>query len=112
MRRSRGFQMKVIAYDPYIAEEVAERIRVRLVSQLEELLGAADFITVHTPLTEETRGMIGANEIARMKDRVCLVNCARGGIFDEQAILEGLKSSKSPESVWMYTPKNPPRVSC
>jgi D-3-phosphoglycerate dehydrogenase len=92
--RCQAFGMEVIAYDPYIAEEVAERIRVRLVIQLEELLGAADFITVHTPLTEETRGMIGANEIARMKDRVRLVNCARGGIYDEKALLEGLKSGK------------------
>ncbi len=92
--RCQAFGMEVVAYDPYIAEEVAERIHVRLVSQLEELLGAADFITVHTPLTEETRGMIGAKEIARMKDGVLLINCARGGIYDERALLDGLQSGK------------------
>ncbi|HTP10715.1 MAG TPA: hydroxyacid dehydrogenase, partial [Anaerolineae bacterium] len=66
--RCQAFGMKVIAYDPYIAEEVAERIHVELVGDLEELLTQSDIITVHTPLTEETRGMIGAREIAQLKD--------------------------------------------
>ncbi len=92
--RCQAFGMKVVAYDPYIAEEVADRIHVRLVSNLEELLRTAEFITVHTPLTEETRGMIGAKEITMMKDGVRLINCARGGIFDEKALLEGLVSGK------------------
>ena len=78
--RCQAFGMKVIAYDPYIAEEVAERLHVRLVTDLSELLETADIITAHTPLTPETQGMIGAGEIARMKDRVRLINCARGGI--------------------------------
>ena len=92
--RCQAFGMKVIAYDPYIAEEAAERIHVRLVGTLEELLREAEIITVHTPLTEETRGMIGTGEIARMKDGVRLINCARGGILDEEALLEGLASGK------------------
>jgi D-3-phosphoglycerate dehydrogenase len=92
--RCQAFGMKVIAHDPYIAEEAAERIHVPLVGSLEELLRTAEIITVHTPLTEETRGIIGAGEIAMMKDGVRLINCARGGIFDEKALLEGLVSGK------------------
>ncbi len=92
--RSQAFGMNVIAYDPYIKEEVAERIHVRLLSELEELVRTADIISVHTPLTEETRGMVGTKEIALMKDGVKLINCARGGIYDEKALLEGLKSKK------------------
>ena len=92
--RCQAFGMTVIAYDPYIAEEVAERIHVRLVGDLEELLPAADIITVHTPLTDETRGMIGSREIGLMKKGVRLINCARGGILDEAALLEGLTSGK------------------
>jgi D-3-phosphoglycerate dehydrogenase len=92
--RCQAFGMQVIAYDPYIAEEVADRLHVHLVGDLEELLAQADIISVHTPLTDETRGMVGAAEIARMKDRVLLVNCARGGIYEEQALYEGLTSGK------------------
>jgi len=92
--RCQAFGMKVIAYDPYIAEEVAERLHVHLVGELDELLKTADIITLHTPLTDETRGMIGANEIAKMKDGVRLINCARGGISDEQALYDGLVAGK------------------
>jgi len=92
--RSQAFGMKVIAYDPYIAEEVAERIHVELVGELEELLERSDIITLHTPLTEETRGMIGAAEFRRMKDGVRFINCARGGICDEGALYEALVRGK------------------
>ena len=92
--RCQAFGMKVIAYDPYIAEEVAERFHVQLAGELSELLAQADVITVHTPLTEETRGMIGADEIAQMKDRVYLINCARGGIYDEPALYDALVAGK------------------
>jgi D-3-phosphoglycerate dehydrogenase len=92
--RCQAFGMRVMAYDPYIVEEVAERIRVQLVADMDDLLTQADVITVHTPLTDETRGMIAAPQIARMKDGVYLVNCARGGIFDEQALYDALVSGK------------------
>lgn len=92
--RGQAFGMTAIAYDPYIAEEIADRIHVRLVGDLEELLREADLVTVHTPLTEETRGMIGAEEIDKMKKGVRLINCARGGILDEAALLDGLASGK------------------
>jgi D-3-phosphoglycerate dehydrogenase len=92
--RCQAFGMKVMAYDPYIAEEAAERIHVRLVGSLEELLREADLVTVHTPLTEETRGIIGAKEFALMKEGVRLINCARGGIMDEKALLDALSAKK------------------
>ncbi len=92
--RCQAFGMKVMAYDPYIAEEAAERIHVQLVANLGELLRACDFLTVHTPLTDETKGMIGREQIAAMKNGVRLLNCARGGILDEGALLEGLSSGK------------------
>ena len=92
--RCQAFGMNVIAYDPYIAEEIADRIHVELVGELGELLSRADIITFHTPLTGETKGMIGAQEIAGMKEGVRIINAARGGIIDEQALYDGLTSGK------------------
>ena len=91
--RARAFGMRVIAYDPYISPTVAEKINAKLVS-LDELLATADIITVHTPLTDETRGMIGAAEIAKMKDGVIALNIARGGIYEEQALADALNAGK------------------
>ncbi len=92
--RCHAFGMKVLAYDPYISQEVAERLHVDLVGQLDELLAEADLITVHTPLTGETRGMIRTAQVSRMKDGARVINCARGGIVDEEALYHGLKSGK------------------
>ena len=89
--RARAFGMTVIGYDPYIAPSVFEKVGAEQVS-LDELLSGADFITVHTPLTDETRGMIGAGELARTKEGAVLVNCARGGIYQEQALAAALNS--------------------
>lgn len=91
--RARAFGMQVVGYDPYIAPTAFERVGAQQVS-LEELLAQSDVITVHTPLTDETRGMIGSNEIARMKDGVVLVNVARGGIYEEKALGDALNSGK------------------
>lgn len=91
--RARAFGMRVIAYDPYIADSVFERVVATRVT-LDELLAQADVITVHTPLTEETRGLIGADEIAKMKDGVIVLNIARGGIYEEQALADGLNRGK------------------
>jgi D-3-phosphoglycerate dehydrogenase len=89
--RAVGLRMKPIAYDPFIPPEVAARLRVQLVS-LDELLARADFVTVHTPLTPETNGLIDRARIARMKRGVRIINCARGGIVDEQALAEAIVS--------------------
>ena len=88
-RRARGLQMNVLGYDPYVSNEQAERLGVKL-CDLEDLLARADFCSVHVPLTEATRGIIGAAELARCKPGVCVINCARGGIVDEGALLAAL----------------------
>jgi len=91
--RARGLKMKVIGYDPYLSPEVAEKKGVELVS-FDELLSRSDFISVHTPLTEETRNLIDQNAISKMKKGVILVNCARGGIINEKDLYEAIRSGK------------------
>jgi D-3-phosphoglycerate dehydrogenase / 2-oxoglutarate reductase len=92
-KRMRALGMNVIAYDPFITVERAKELRVDLAS-LDEVLANSDFITVHTPLTKDTHHLIGAQEIAKMRDGVRILNVARGGIVDEEALYEGLKSGK------------------
>ncbi|MEE0434688.1 MAG: phosphoglycerate dehydrogenase [Peptococcaceae bacterium] len=92
-KRMQAFEMNVIGYDPYITEERAHQIGIELVD-FDTLLAKSDYITIHTPLTKETRDMIDADAIAKMKDGVRLVNCARGECFDNIAIAEALKSGK------------------
>ena len=91
--RALGLHMKVIAYDPFLTEERAVAIGAEKV-ELDELFARADFITIHTPLIEATRNIISAEAIAKMKDGVRIINCARGGLVDEAALYEGLKSGK------------------
>jgi D-3-phosphoglycerate dehydrogenase len=91
--RARGLRMKVIGYDPYLSKEAAEKKGVDLVS-LDELLSRSDFISVHTPLTDETRNLIDKNAITKMKKGVILVNCARGGIITEKDLYDGIKGGK------------------
>jgi D-3-phosphoglycerate dehydrogenase len=91
--RARAFGMRVLAYDPYIAATVGEKVGAEMVS-LDNLLAQADVITVHTPLTDETRGMLGAEQIAKMKDGVITLNIARGGLYDEKALTDALASGK------------------
>lgn len=88
-----GLKMKAIAYDPYLSEKAAGKIGVTLVS-FEELLEQADIITVHTPLTAETKDLIDKETIEKMKDGVILINCARGGIVNEADAAEAITSGK------------------
>lgn len=90
--RARAFGMKVLAYDPYIAASRFEALRVQGTSTLDDLVEQSDILTVHTPLTEETKGMIGKREIARLPQHSVVVNMARGGIVDEKALLDALIS--------------------
>jgi D-3-phosphoglycerate dehydrogenase len=92
-KRAQAFGMRVMAYDPYLAPSRAKAMQVEGTS-LEALLEAADFITVHMPLTDDTRHMIDDAAFARMKKGVRIFNCARGGIIDETALLAALKSGK------------------
>ena len=88
--RARAFGMSVVAYDPYIAQSRFEALRVQEADSLDALLEQSDVLTVHTPLTDETKGMIGKREIARLPRQSIVVNMARGGIVDERALLEAL----------------------
>ncbi|HON85399.1 MAG TPA: phosphoglycerate dehydrogenase [Syntrophorhabdaceae bacterium] len=92
--RAKSFGMKVIAYDPYIKKSKADSLGVKLYDRLEDLLKEVDIITFHTPLTAATKNMITAREIGLMKDNVIFVNCARGGIVNENDLYEALKSGK------------------
>lgn len=84
--RAQGLRMRVIAFDPYVPDSKFGRLDVERAATLDELLDRADFLTVHTPLTDETRGMIGARELARLHKDAVVVNAARGGIIDEAEI--------------------------
>ena len=92
-KRAKAFEMDVIAYDPYIDSSKATDYDIKYTTDFDEIL-ACDIITIHTPKNEETIGIIGAKEIAKMKDGVILINCARGGLYDEKALEEGLRSGK------------------
>ena len=91
--RAQGLKMNVIGYDPYIPEDAATQKGIPLVT-LDDLLSRSDFISIHTPLTEETRNLIDGEALERMKTGVMIINCARGGIVDERALLNALKSGK------------------
>ncbi|MBE8954614.1 MAG: phosphoglycerate dehydrogenase [Quinella sp. 2Q5] len=88
-KRAQSFEMNVVAYDPFISEERAKNLGVKLVA-LDELFKSADFITVHMPLTNQTRGMISLPQMKLMKPTVRLINCARGGIINEQDLATAL----------------------
>ncbi|WP_075833106.1 phosphoglycerate dehydrogenase [Deinococcus marmoris] len=90
--RAQGLRMNVVAYDPYVPESKFERLGVTRAASLDELLAQVEFLTVHTPLTEETTGMVGARELALMKPDSIVVNAARGGIIEEQALVDALHS--------------------
>ncbi len=89
--RAMGLKMNVIAYDPYISAEVIEKLGITGVT-LDELYARADYISVHTPMTQETRGIINAEAFSKMKKGVFIINCARGGIVDEQALCDAINS--------------------
>ena len=91
--RALGMKMKVIAYDPYLSDERALNLGVEKV-ELDELMRRADFITLHTPLTDKTSNIINAESLALTKKSVRLINCARGGLIDEAALFEALKSGR------------------
>lgn len=92
-KRAKGFGMKVVAYDPYVKKEEIPGIDVELVS-MDDILKNSDFITLHIPAIPQTRHIISEAEIAKMKDGVVLINAARGGVVDEEAVYNGLTSKK------------------
>lgn len=92
-KRAKAFHMDIIAYDPFLTEDRAEKLGVKKAT-VDEVVKAADFLTVHTPLTKETRHIIGAEQFQKMKKGVRIVNCARGGIIDEEALYEAIRDGK------------------
>jgi D-3-phosphoglycerate dehydrogenase len=105
--RCKAFEAEVVTYDPYISEKRADDFGVKLVA-LDDLLRLSDIITVHTPLNDETRGMLGPEQFERMKDGVLIVNCARGGIYGEQATLDALNSGKVAGAAFDVWSEEPP----
>ena len=95
-RRAIAFGMRVLAYDPYLSLNKARELQVELL-ELDELLGRSDFITLHMPLTDQTRDMINAESFAKMKDGVHLINCARGGIINEVDLVAAVNGGKRSE---------------
>lgn len=93
VNRCKAFEMDAVAYDPYLPEEVATQMGVEL-TDLETVLKKADFITIHVPLTPETKHLISHDEFELMKDSAFITNCARGGIIDEDALYDALKNEK------------------
>ncbi|MDF2682050.1 MAG: phosphoglycerate dehydrogenase [Brevibacillus sp.] len=92
-KRAKAFGMTVMGFDPFLTEERAQKMGVTNAT-VDEICRSADFITVHTPLTKETRHIISSREFAKMKDGVRVINCARGGIIDEKALYEAITTGK------------------
>jgi D-3-phosphoglycerate dehydrogenase len=92
-KRVQAFEMRVIAHDPFVSTDYAHNLKVELVP-LDQLLREADFITLHVPLTPATKKLIGSKELAKLKPTARIINCARGGVIDEEALLEAIKAGK------------------
>jgi D-3-phosphoglycerate dehydrogenase / 2-oxoglutarate reductase len=108
-KRAQGFDMKVIGFDPFLSPDRAAEYGIESVSPLDELWGRCDYITLHTPLSAETRNLIGPAEIAKMKPSVRIINCARGGLIDEAALAEALTAGKvAGAAVDVFDPEPPP----
>jgi D-3-phosphoglycerate dehydrogenase / 2-oxoglutarate reductase len=108
--RCKAFEMNVIGYDPILSEEIASKLGVKLV-ELDEIFSQSDIITVHVPLTDETRSLISDETLSKCKDGVKIINCARGGIIDEAALLRGLDSGKVSSAALDVYISEPPDLS-
>jgi len=106
-RRCQGMGMNIIAYDPFMSDEKAEEIGIEKL-EISEIYKRADFITIHTPLTAETKFMINKKTISSMKDGVYIINCARGGIINEKDLLDALNSGKVGGAAMDVFEKEPP----
>ena len=93
-KRAQALEMKILGYDPFMSKERAQELGIEPVETVDGMLPQVDYLTVHTPLTEETRNMIDLPQLDIVKPGIRLVNCARGGIYNEAALVEGLKSGK------------------
>src|SRR5262249_8164406 len=92
--RAHAFGMEVVGYDPYIADDRFRALRVRRASSLDALLEEADIVTVHAPLNDETKGLIGRRELRMLRPGSIVANLARGGIVDDQALIAALENGQ------------------
>jgi D-3-phosphoglycerate dehydrogenase len=106
--RAQGLKMKVVAYDPFITPEAAEKAGITLAS-LDEIYAQADIITIHTPMTKETRGLINEAAFTKMKKGVYIINCARGGLVSEKDLYDALKSGKVAGAALDVFEEEPPK---
>ncbi|QDT74964.1 phosphoglycerate dehydrogenase [Lacipirellula limnantheis] len=93
-KRAQAFEMRVLGYDPFMSKEKAKELGIEWYEKVDDMLPHVDYLSVHTPLTEETRNLIDIPQLERLKPGVRLINAARGGIYNEAALVEGLKSGK------------------
>src|SRR6266576_7017173 len=107
--RARALGMKILAYDPFIAPEQARDLEIETAS-FEDAVTRSDFLTIHTPLTSETRGIIGPDAFAKMKEGVRVINCARGGLVDEAALYQAIKSGKVAGAALDVFDQEPPPI--
>ncbi|MEZ5941489.1 MAG: phosphoglycerate dehydrogenase [Planctomycetaceae bacterium] len=110
--RCRGLEMNVLGYDPFLSQERAAELGVELYRDIDEMLVKCDLITVHTPLTDETRGIISAERMAKMKKGVRIINCARGGIVDESALADAIESGQVAGAAIDVFVNEPPKEDC
>jgi D-3-phosphoglycerate dehydrogenase len=108
-KRAQGFGMTVLGFDPFMSADKALENGIESVIRLDELWGRCDFVTLHTPLSSETRNLVGAREISLMKPTVRIVNCARGGLIDETALADALDSGRvAGAAIDVFDPEPPP----
>lgn len=91
-RRAAGLDMKIVGFDPFLSPDRAGQLGIEAVTSIDQILPRCDYLTVHTPLTAETTNLVGAKELAQMKKGARVINCARGGIINEEALADALKS--------------------
>jgi len=89
-KRAKAFQMNLLGFDPFLTAEQASKLGIELCDTVDEMLPLVDYLTVHTPLTPQTKGLIGVEQLSLLKPGARLINCARGGIYDETALAQGL----------------------
>lgn len=89
--RGQAFGMRIVAFDPFLSDEQATKMHIEKAHAVTEMLPKVDYLTVHTPLTEETKYLVGMKQLSQLKPGIRLINCARGGIYEEAALVEGLK---------------------
>src|SRR5262249_57584363 len=109
-RRAAGLDMQIAGFDPFLSPDRASQLGIEAMPDLPSLLPRCDYLTVHTPLTEETKDLLDTKELAAMKKGARVLNCARGGIINESALVEALKSghlARPPVDVFVEQPPPP-----